>query len=207
MDNVHTKADQRAPKNSPSPSFAEPRLMRADAVKNHRKILEAAEETFASEGVMVPIDIVAERAGVGIGTLYRHFPTKEALYEAIVMTRLSELLETADEYAALPDAGEALNSFLREFAIQAAAKKDLFEALSQAGVDIKTNCSDHIEGLMARIDGLRARAVLSGAVRADVTTEDILNLVMGSCHAAGQNGVDDEGLTRLVNIVIAGIQP
>lgn len=212
MDKVHTKVDKRAPK-TPLPKASKtkiisaPRPMRADAVKNHRKILDAAEETFATEGVMVPIDIVAERAGVGIGTLYRHFPTKEALYEAIVMTRLTELLETADDFAKLPDAGEALNSFLREFAIQAAAKKDLFEALSQAGVDFKAHFSDLIEELMVRIDGLRSRAVASGAVRADVATADILNLVVGSCHAAGQNGFDDESLQRLINIVIAGIQP
>ena len=68
--------------------------MRADAQRNHDKILAAAEEIFALDGVAVPIDIVAERAGVGIGTLYRHFPTKEALYEAIVVARLSNLLAT-----------------------------------------------------------------------------------------------------------------
>ena len=65
--------------------------MRADAQRNHEKILEAAEEIFALDGVIVPIDIVAERAGVGIGTLYRHFPTKESLYEAIVLTRLKDV--------------------------------------------------------------------------------------------------------------------
>ena len=69
------------------------RPMRADAVKNRQRILEAAEEIFATEGVSVPIDAVAERAGVGVGTLYRHFPTKEALFEAIVMARLEYLLE------------------------------------------------------------------------------------------------------------------
>src|SRR5450755_395015 len=69
------------------------RPMRADAVKNRQRILEAAETTFASLGLSVPIDTVAERAGVGVGTLYRHFPTKEALFEAIVMTRLEELLQ------------------------------------------------------------------------------------------------------------------
>jgi hypothetical protein len=63
------------------------RPMRADAVKNRARILEAAEEIFATEGVSVPIDTVAERAGLGVGTLYRHFPTKEALFEAIVVDR------------------------------------------------------------------------------------------------------------------------
>lgn len=186
---------------------ASPKPMRADAVRNHEKILVAAEETFALEGVTAPIDLVAERAGVGIGTLYRHFPTKESLYEAIVVTRLEQLLTFADQYLKDPDAGEALYSFLHVFAEQAAEKKDLFEALSQAGIDIKAQFSSLIEELMSKVDQLRARAVRSGAVRSDVATADILNLVVGSCHAAGQNGIDVEGLDRLINIVIAGIQP
>ena len=183
------------------------RPMRADAARNHEKILAAAEETFALEGVTVPIDLVAERAGVGIGTLYRHFPTKESLYEAIVMTRLTQLLELADEYAKDPDAGQALYSFLHEFAGQAAQKKDLFEALSQAGIDFKARFSSLIDELMAKVDALRSRAVDSGAVRSDVATADIIGLVVGSCHAAGQSGIDPAGLDRLINIVIAGIQP
>jgi len=96
--------------------------MRADAVRNHEKILLAAEEIFALDGVTVPIDLIAERAGVGIGTLYRHFPTKESLYEAIVVTRISSLLDMADERAKDGDSGNALFIFLREFAVRAAEK-------------------------------------------------------------------------------------
>jgi AcrR family transcriptional regulator len=184
-----------------------PKRQRADAVKNHEKILLAAEEIFATEGLMVPIDLVAERAGVGIGTLYRHFPTKEALFEAIVMTRLTAILEMADDYAKDPDPREGLYSFLREFAAQAAEKKDLFEALSQAGIDIKAKFSYLIDELMAKLDVLRTRAVGGGAVRDDVVTSDILNLVVGTCHVASQNGFDDTGLNRMIDIVILGIQP
>src|SRR5579872_2694341 len=103
----------------------ESKPLRVDAQRNHQKILEAAEEIFALDGVSVPIDLVAERAGVGVGTLYRHFPTKESLYEAIVLTRLTNLAETADEYARIPDAGAAFEGFLRELAVQAAQKQDL----------------------------------------------------------------------------------
>ncbi|HWD95469.1 MAG TPA: TetR/AcrR family transcriptional regulator [Acidimicrobiales bacterium] len=183
--------------------------MRADAQRNHERILQAAEEIFALDGVMVPIDIVAERAGVGIGTLYRHFPTKESLYEAIVLTRLNELLRVADD--AIDDAeaepGAALDAFLREFARQASEKQDLFEALGQAGVDIKSRFAERVDELMSRIDTLRQRAVESGAIRSDVETSDILNLIMGTCHAAGHSRADEQGLQRLVSIVIAGIQP
>jgi AcrR family transcriptional regulator len=188
---------------SSSPS----RPMRADAQRNHEKILEAAEEIFALDGVAVPIDIVAERAGVGVGTLYRHFPTKESLYEAIVTTRLDGLLSIADEYTSAADPGLALNTFLREFARQASEKQDLFEALEQNGVDIKTRFSERIDELMEKIDVLRQRAADAGAIREDVETSDILNLVSGTCHAAGHSGVDEAGFQRLVNIVLAGLQP
>src|SRR3984957_20772614 len=83
------------------------RPMRADAVKNRKRILEAAETVFALEGVSVPIDLVAERAGVGIGTLYRHFPTKEALFEAIVMERLQDLLDVTQTSLDAEGPGEA----------------------------------------------------------------------------------------------------
>jgi AcrR family transcriptional regulator len=182
--------------------------MRADAQRNHEKILEAAEEIFALDGVMVPIDIVAARAGVGIGTLYRHFPTKESLYEAIVLTRLKALLRIADDVIAdsNADPGAALDAFLREFARQASEKRDLFEALDQAGIDFKSSCAESVDELMARVNTLRERAVESGDIRDDVGTQDILNLISGTCHAAGHSGVDDQEVQRLVGIVIAGIQ-
>src|SRR5580693_1548480 len=107
---------------APESGRSSPRPMRSDAVKNRQRILQAAEEIFATEGLSVPIDTVAERAGVGVGTLYRHFPTKEALFEAIVMARLDILLEIAKSYAAADDPGAALFSFLGEFATQASAK-------------------------------------------------------------------------------------
>lgn len=185
------------------------RPMRADAQRNHDKILAAAEEIFALDGVAVPIDIVAERAGVGVGTLYRHFPTKESLYEAIVTTRIAGLLTTADAFidASDMDPGVALDSFLREFARQASEKQDLFEALEQNGVDIKTRFSERIDELMVKIDTLRERAADAGAIRRDVETSDIMNLVSGTCHAAGHSGVDEAGFQRLVNIVLSGLQP
>src|SRR6202158_6103447 len=109
--------------------------MRADAQRNKKLIVQAAREVFATEGLAAPIDEIAERAGVGIGTLYRHFPTKEALFEAIVTAKLEYLLELARGRATATDPGNALFSFLGEFAQQASAKHDLFDALSSAGID------------------------------------------------------------------------
>src|SRR5271156_1993990 len=86
------------------------RPLRADAAKNRERILEAAEATFTAEGVSAPIDAVAERAGVGVGTVYRHFPTKEALFEAIVITRLDALIEITRQLAELDEPTDALFS-------------------------------------------------------------------------------------------------
>jgi len=184
----------------------ESRPMRADAMRNHEKILRAAEEIFALDGVMVPIDIVAERAGVGIGTLYRHFPTKEALYDEIVSTRLRALIDTAQTCAKAPIAIEGLCTFLHEFALQASEKQDLFDALGQAGIDIKARFADMLGELTSCMDTMRQRSVDAGAIRDDVETKDILNLVMGSCHAAGHDGHNGASLERLVDIVLAGIK-
>ena len=89
------------------PSGGEERLLRADALRNRARILEAAEVVFAAEGIEAPVDTIAEKAGVGVGTLYRHFPTKEKLCEAILLDRLMDL--TADARA-LADAVLSLAS-------------------------------------------------------------------------------------------------
>lgn len=183
------------------------RPMRADAVKNRERILQAAEETFALEGVTVPIDAVAARAEVGVGTLYRHFPTKEALFEAVVAARLLRLLQAAKECSQGAEPGEALFLFLREFAKQASVKRDLFEALSSAGIELEAQCSGLLVELTAGIELLLQRAVALGAVRSDVPTAALLSLIAGSCHAAGQSGMDDASLQQMVEIVIDGLRP
>lgn len=182
------------------------RPMRADAIKNRARILEAAEEIFSTEGVSVPIDTVAERAGLGVGTLYRHFPTKEALFEAIVVSRLEQLMELVQAERDAEDPGEALFDFLRQFAGHASAKRDLFEALGSAGIDIKSQCSEMVDEMKRNIDLLRQRAVEAGALRSDITTEEMVGLIMGACQAGTQAGSDDAGCQRMVEVVCDGLR-
>ncbi len=190
---------------SSSPS-ATSRPMRADAVKNRRRILEVAEAVFATEGVSVPIDTVAERAGVGVGTLYRHFPTKETLFEAIVMLRLQELIETATAHSEDADPADALFAFLREFAQQASAKRDLFEAMNSAGFDIKSQCSEMVEQMKRQVEHLRQRAVDSGEVRSDVSTEEMIGLLSGACQAVSHGEPGDLNVQRMVEVVFDGLR-
>ncbi len=192
---------------APEPGRSSPRPMRSDALKNRQRILEAAEEVFATEGLSVPIDTVAERAGVGVGTLYRHFPTKEALFEAIVMARLDNLLEIAKSYAGADDPGDALFSFLGEFAQQASAKHDLFDALSSAGIDIKSNCAEMVDEMKQSIDLLLRRAVCASCVRPDITTDEMIGLVVGVCQGGGHSGYDDATVARMMTIVCDGLRP
>jgi AcrR family transcriptional regulator len=180
--------------------------MRADALKNRERILEAAETTFASLGLSVPIDVVAERAGVGVGTLYRHFPTKEALFEAIVMTRLEDLLDETKTRRDAKDPGDALFLFLRRFANEALAKADLFDAMNAAGFDIKSRCAEMVEDLKRGIDTLVVHAKAVAAVRPDVTADEVMSLISGTCMAARQAGLDDASCQRMVDIVCDGMR-
>ena len=183
----------------------EARPMRADAVKNRQRILDAAEEVFAAEGLTAPIDVVAERAGVGVGTLYRHFPTKEALFEAIVVTRLQSLLDEVRARADAGEPGEALFSFLREFAGAAMSKHDLMDALAAAGVDLKSQCTAMFEELQEGIGQLLERAVSAGACRSDVSTHDVVGLVVGACRASEQLGLG-VSCERMLEVVLDGLR-
>jgi AcrR family transcriptional regulator len=181
------------------------RPLRADALKNRTRILQAAESVFATEGVAVPIDLVAAQAGVGIGTVYRHFPTKEDLFEAIVASRLDDLLATGNRLLKAPEPGAALFSFLREFARQAGAKRDLLDTLSSAGIDVKARCAEKIEQVESLIDQLRLRAVGQGSVRPDVSADELIGLAVGTSFALGRS-VSGLDIDRMLEIIFDGLR-
>ncbi len=206
-------ADERQGAPAPSPMSCEgaqapdlrARVPRADAVRNLAKILEAAEEVFAAEGLAVPIDEVARRAGVGIGTVYRHFPTKEALFEAIVVARLESLIDRAEELSAATDAGAALFAFVDDLVTLAVEKKDIHDELARAGVTSEQLGAPIKEKLTARVEVLLQRAQAAGAVRQDVNIVDLTTLLMGTCMAAGQQG-RPECTARLVAVICDGLR-
>jgi AcrR family transcriptional regulator len=180
--------------------------MRADAVKNRRRILETAEAVFAAEGVAVPVDVVAEKAGLGVGTLYRHFPTKEALFEAIVISRVEQLTEFARQAGSYPDAGPALFTFIQRMADEAAMKHDLFDAIASTGVDLKVRCAAQFEALEGEVGNLVRRAIESGAVREDVGPKEVMGLVMGICMATDRSNLAAGCRQQLVSIVCDGLR-
>src|SRR6185437_6335643 len=114
-----------------------PRPLRADALRNRARILEAAETVFAVEGIEVPVDLIAEKAGVGVGTLYRHFPTKEKLCEAVLLDRLSALTIDAQALSDADDPKAAFFDFLAHVVEEGAAKRDLMVAVMGAGLEFE----------------------------------------------------------------------
>ena len=191
---------------APRPTTPKKRPMRIDAVQNRARILASAEEVFAAQGVSAPIDTVAEHAGVGVGTLYRHFSTKEALYEAIVLTRLEELVAAAAAYADADDPGDAFFSFLAEFAHKVSNKHDLIDALGSVGIDIKSQCSEMADELESGVRVMLARAQDAGAVRRGVSPQEVMSLVVGVCHSADRSSLDPASQARVVAIICDGLR-
>jgi AcrR family transcriptional regulator len=185
----------------------EGRPQRADAVRNRQRILDAAEEVFAVQGASAPVDVVAERAGVGVGTLYRHFPTKEALIEAVVESRLEALADEVTAEAESSDPGQAFFAFLHRFALQAATKRDLFDSLGSAGVDLKARCAVTFTQLEEGFSRLLERSVAAGAVRPDVTATEVIGLVAGTCMAVNAPVALDPSFDRMVDVVCDGLRP
>ncbi|HEX4791080.1 MAG TPA: TetR family transcriptional regulator [Actinospica sp.] len=186
------------------PRTARPaRPPRADAVRNRARVLEAARAAFAAEGVAVPLDEIARRAGVGAGTVYRHFPTKEALFEAVIADQLAAL--AADAESRLAGAGEAGEQFFEFFVSvvdDGTRKADLADALSSAGVGLRQETLAAAGRLQAGLAELLERAQRAGAVRADVDTTDLHALAVGALAAerkrASGPGAEPGKLARII---------
>jgi AcrR family transcriptional regulator len=179
--------------------------MRSDARRNVQLVLQAAEEVFSTQGLSVPIDVIAARAGVGVGTVYRHFPTKEALFQAVVVARLEALVQRAKSLSTAADPGAAMFTFVAELARLAVEKKDLTDELARAGIDsdqVHLTIKDELEGAF---DLLLRRAQAAGAVREDVSSSDVTSLLMGTCMAADRRGTA-AATERLVGVICDGLR-
>jgi AcrR family transcriptional regulator len=170
------------------PAAVAARPLRADAQRNRARILEAAENVFAVEGIEVPVDLIAEKAGVGVGTLYRHFPTKEKLCEAVLLDRLSALTLDAQALADADDPAGAFFGFLSHVVAEGAAKRDLMVAVMGAGLEFEEASMAVKDGLRDAVGVLLQRAQAAGAVRADVTPNAVVSLVGATCQATAHAG-------------------
>jgi AcrR family transcriptional regulator len=163
------------------------RTVRADARRNRAAVLRAAAEAFATGGLGVPLDEIARLAGVGAGTLYRHFPTKEALVEAVVQDRMQSLIDAARALRGADDPGAALFEMVDRLVAEAGPKKDLVDALVGAQVDVHARLGGMGGQLREEMRHLLAAAQREHAVRADVTVGDLMALLSGLLLALQSN--------------------
>ncbi|MEU4242791.1 helix-turn-helix domain-containing protein [Actinoplanes sp. NPDC026619] len=181
--------------------------LRRDAELNRQRIIEAAREVYAARGLAATFDDIAQHAGVGIGTVYRRFPTKEALLEVALEERLEDHVRVAEEALGAADGWAGLTTFLRRAAEMHAADRGLRDVALGADFDVR-----HVEKMRERVEPLirrlveRARA--DGSVRADLVVEDLpLLLMMVSELAYHSHAVRPDLYTRYLQLLIDGLRP
>jgi AcrR family transcriptional regulator len=182
------------------------RKPRADAVRNRERVLEAAKAVFSAGGAEASLEAVARTAGVGIGTLYRHFPTREALFEAVYrreVQHLGDLAEKLKEQKMQPV--EALRQWMRSNVKFVATKKGMSAALALAVDKNSKLVSSSSDRLAQAIGGLLDRAIAAGEIRDDVSPEDLLRALVGMCYMHDQPGWQTSVL-RLVDVFIDGLR-
>ena len=178
------------------------RPMRADAARNRERLLAVAYETFAAEGLAVPIDEIARRAGVGPGTVYRHFPTKEALFEAVIDERVRNVVEYGRTLLAT-DPGTAVFEFLREMVRSSAVDHGLADALSGYGIDIDVAAPGAEAAFVGTMSELLSAAQRAGTVRADIGVAELKALLM-VCKSTQDHG--DGVADRVVGVIVDGLR-
>jgi AcrR family transcriptional regulator len=177
--------------------------LRADAQRNLGRVLEAAAEAFAEHGPGVSVDEIARRAGVGHGTVFRRFPTKESLVAAVLCKRLNEFSACAEELLEREDAGAAFEEFVWQIAEVYARDRAVFEG----GEHCKEN-ADVVaakERLVTHIQRLVVRAQEQGALRRDIDAADVLVLI-GSAIMAAMHASAGDGWRRYVAVVLDGLR-
>ncbi|MFE9024641.1 TetR/AcrR family transcriptional regulator [Streptomyces sp. NPDC007808] len=181
--------------------------MRADARRNHERLLTVARAAFAERGTDASLEDVARRAGVGIGTLYRHFPNRDALLSAVFEDAVGELLCRSRELLRAPEPCAALVTWLREMVTHAGEYRGLARSLMSVSYDTTSalaRCSDPIR---AAGGALLTRAQQAGTVRPDVAIGDLLQLTHAIALAAEQTPDDPELADRLLQLTLRGLEP
>src|ERR1700733_11016416 len=160
----------------------EPRRLRADAQRNRRRLIEAATERFSERGLEVGVSDIAAHAGVGRGTLFRNFPSKEHLIAAIVVERMRESIIRGRAALEAPDAGQALFDLIEQSVGRSQTDRALFDAIADTWLANDEIREVHGQ-LLEMLDGLVRRAQAQGVVRDDVGAVDVLMMVKGVCEA------------------------
>lgn len=180
--------------------------MRADARRNRDRVLDAADLVFSEHGLTASTEDVARRAGVGIGTVFRHFPTKGALLEAVFLRRLEWVAEHAESLA-MSDTPDAFIGFLTQSVEQARSKSAVTDALAAAGGDLEKAKSVVQERMNRALATLLSRAQAASEVRADIGVAEVIALLIGVTRASEHTGWDPQVQARIIDVVVSGLRP
>jgi AcrR family transcriptional regulator len=175
--------------------------MRQDARENRERILVAADRVFGMKGESGSTEEVARLAGVGIATVFRHFPTKEALIEAALVRHFTGLVDKTQSAAAAPDPTEALRALIREMIQRGASKLTLASMLDDAPPAVVTAAGE----LKTAVDTALRRAQATGAVRSDVDVDELYLLIRGLAQTTAATPVPAPMLTRAIDVILDGL--
>ncbi len=181
------------------------RKPRADSLRNHERLLAAAKAVFAAEGPAGSLEAVARKADVGVGTLYRHFPTRQALFEAVYRNEVEQLVDLAERLEANLPPLQALRQWMHANVEFVATKKGM-----SAAIAISVHTSDNLKGYsmdrLGRVVGrLLQRAAAAGEIRDDINAEDILRTIVGLCYTHDKAGWQGN-VMRLVDVFVDGLK-
>jgi len=181
------------------------RRVRADSILNRERLVEAATHVFSAGGRQAKLDAVARQAGVGIGTLYRHFPTREALFEAVYRREVDQLVELAQQLAQDAAPVEALRQWLHANVRLVATKKGMVEALQLVAYGSSELKAYSFDRLTKGLALLLERGVAAGELRADITAADLLRTVVGIFYADSSADWETSAL-RIIDVFVDGLR-
>jgi AcrR family transcriptional regulator len=181
------------------------RRTRGDSIRNRERLVEAATRVFSAGGRQAKLDAVAREAGVGIGTLYRHFPTREALFEAVYRREVDHLAELAQRLAQDAAPVEALRKWLHANVRLVATKKGMLEALQLVVHGSSELKAYSFERLTDGLALLLERGVAAGELRADITAADLLRTVVGIFYADSSADWETSAL-RIIDVFVDGLR-
>jgi AcrR family transcriptional regulator len=184
------------------------RELRADARRNRERVLRTAQQLFATEGLGVSLDEIARRAGVGPGTVHRHFPAKEALYLAVATEMLEQLVAEAEVLAATDDPA-ALFTLLSRMMATGAENEAVKSALAAAEFDLRTAAPSVAADLTRHVADLLNRAHAAGAVRHDLTADEAMALVAGAFAAIRHANAETsrKRSAHIAQLILDGLRP
>lgn len=183
------------------------RPRRADAARNRERVLASAEAVLAREGLSASMRAIAIDAGVGLGTIYRNFPTQEALYEAIIIRRTEALLAEAAELARAPEPGQAFFGYFTRVVEHAMGTKAMTDLLARAGIDPKSEMDGIGDKMRQAVAVLLGRAQQAGAVRSDLRMPELMAILTATCMAAEHSQWNARLRARTLAIVFDGMRP